>query len=200
MGRRFYSVLTNCRVNSEVCLVCLFLDNACERNFKIAVSHSFIYFTFSEFIHAVTTRTSDGDIDDAELLLLSWVHSQPKKLIKSLIGIEGLGKPRLQNALQDALKELPSIAKKFVPMSESNAIYVHNDAVASLAHSPPRGNICNEALVSSSLVFVKACLALHCQSRNMDDFREYLVGNPVALQALYQWLMEQGWLALLCFD
>ena len=140
---------------------------------------------FSEFIHPLTSRSTNGDINDAELLLLSWVHSQSDAFIKGLNGIKGFGKPRLQMALQDALKELPSIAKKLVPTSEANAIYIHNDAVASLAHSPPKDNICNEARISSSLVFVKACLALICQCQNIDDFREYLVGNPVAFQALF---------------
>ena len=155
-----------------------------------SISVNLFYFVFLEFIHPVASRTTNGDLDDAELLLLSWVHSQSENFIKSLNGIEGLGQPRLQTALQEALKELPSIAKKFVPLSETNTIYVHNDAVASLAHSPPRDqNICNETLVSNSVVFVKACLALLCQSRNIDDLREYLVGNPVALQALFQWLM-----------
>ena len=116
----------------------------------------------------MTSRTTNGNLDDTELLLLSWVHSQSENFIKSLQGIEGLGQPRLQTALQEALKEFPSIAKKLVPLPEANTIYVHNDAVASLAHSPPRNqNICNEALVSNNLVFVKACLALICQTGNV---------------------------------
>lgn len=112
------------------------------------------------------SRTTNGNLDDAELLLLSWVHSQSENLIKNVNGIEGLGQPLLQTALQEALKELP-IAKKFVPLSKTNTIYVHNDAVASLAHSPRNQNICNEALVSNSVVFVKACLSLLCQNTNI---------------------------------
>lgn len=123
--------------------------------------------------------------------MLSWVHSQSKKFIKSLDGVKGLAKTRLQSALQDVLKELPSVAKKFNQTSEANTIYVHNDAVASLAaHSPPRDNNCNEVQVSSSLVSVKASLGLLCQSQNLNDLREYLVANPVSMQALFQWLSD----------
>lgn len=93
----------------------------------------------------MTSGATNGDIDDAELLVLSWVHSQSDRFIKSLEGIKGLAKTRLQSALQDVLKELPSIAKKLDQANDANTIYVHNDAVASLAaHSPPRGNFCNE--------------------------------------------------------
>ncbi|KAJ7392108.1 hypothetical protein OS493_013475 [Desmophyllum pertusum] len=143
-----------------------------------------------EFIHPMTSRATNGDIDDTELLVLSWIHSQSEKFIKSLDGVNGLGKTRLQLALRDALKELPSIAKKFNQTSETNTIYIHNDAVASLAHSPPRDSLCNEVQASSSLVSVKACLGLLCQSQNLNDLREYLVGNPVSLQALFQWSMD----------
>lgn len=138
----------------------------------------------------MTSRATNGDIDDAELLVLSWIHSQSEKFIKSLDGVNGLGKTRLQLALRDALKELPSIAKKFNQTSETNTIYIHNDAVASLAHSPPRDSLCNEVQASSSLVSVKACLGLLCQNQNLNDLREYLVGNPVSLQALFQWSMD----------
>ena len=142
-----------------------------------------------EFIHSATSPATGGEIDDAELLVLSWIHSQSEKFIKSLNGIEGLKETRLQLALRDVLKELPSIAKKFDHSSEPNTIYVHNDAVATLAHSPPRESLCNEVRGSGSLVSVKTCLGLLCQSQNLNDLREYLVGNPVSLQAIFQWLM-----------
>lgn len=121
---------------------------------------------------------------------MSWVHSQSEKFIRSLSGTEGLGQSRLQRALRDTLKELPSISKKFDHSREPNTIYVHNDAVATLAHSPPRESFCREVGISGSLVFVKACLGLLCQSQNLNDLREYLVGNPVSLQALFQWLLD----------
>lgn len=156
---------------------------------KIAVKVKHI-FNITEFIRSATSCASKGEIEDAELLVLSWVHSQSEKFIRSLSGIEGLGQSRLQRALRDTLKELPSISKKFDHSCEPNTIYVHNDAVATLAHSPPRESFCRELGISGSLVFVKACLGLLCQSQNLNDLREYLVGNPVSLQALFQWLLD----------
>lgn len=81
--------------------------------------------------------------------MLSWVHSQSEKFIKSLEGVKGLAKTRLKLALQEALTELPSITKTFDQTFEANTIYAQNDTVASLAsHSPPRGSLCNEVQIS----------------------------------------------------
>ena len=122
-----------------------------ETVYFLSNTYSLYFFSFLEFIKPATSRTANGDIDDAELHVLSWFHSQSDKFIKSLEGVKGLAKTRLQLALQEALTELPYITKHFDQTFEANTIYAHNDAVASLAaHSPPRSTLCNEVQISSS--------------------------------------------------
>ena len=56
---------------------------------KIAVTN---ILNISEFIHSAISCATKGEIEDADLLVFSWVHSRSEKLkfIGSLRNIEGL--------------------------------------------------------------------------------------------------------------
>ena len=60
----------------------------------------------SEFIHSAISCATYGEVEDADLLVFSRVHSRSEKLkfIRSLSSIEGLRQSRLQRAIRDTLK------------------------------------------------------------------------------------------------
>ena len=58
-----------------------------ETVYFLSNTYSLYFFSFLEFIKPATSRTANGDIDDAELHVLSWFHSQSEC---SLLGSQSI--------------------------------------------------------------------------------------------------------------